>query len=379
MNTEQLQQLAQQYMGHAVNVQADDNIWVEYQGDAGRPLAEQCALTVSALGGNPRMLDSGAVEIRKLLDMVKTSKDPSSAIKELSEQNLAKMQKMQGYIRITDFADATRAPLSTEESMIYRGEIMNKATQHRVKHTKWLVVNAPSIEFAAACGMNKPTFDTFYLGACLANYARMADAVEPLTHLMSTADNVKITGAKTNLEFSIKNIGAKPCTGTLNIPDGECFSAPVKTSVNGHIRYEKSIYMGVEFPWVEFKCKDGRVEHAVSEGDDLTAKLNKILDKDAGARYFGEFAIGFNPHILHPVGSILFDEKIAGSFHLTPGQCYEDHANNGNTSDIHWDLVNIQRIDYGGGDIIMDDELIRRDGLFVPKRLQDLNPDRLKF
>lgn len=379
MNNENLGKLAKQFMGHAVNVQAGDNIWVEYQGDVGRPLAEECALTVSALGGKPHVIDTGSVKIRELLDRVQGSANSAATMNELSAENLAKMQKMQGYIRISDFADSTRANLSPEEAMVYRGEIMNKATQHRVKHTKWLVVNSPSIEFATACGMDQQTFETFYLGACLANYARMADAAEPLKHLMSTADQVHITGAKTDLKFSIKDIGAKSCTGTLNIPDGECFSAPVKTSVNGHIHYEKSIYAGTAFPWVEFECRNGRVEHAVSEGEELTAKLNKILDKDAGARFFGEFAIAFNPYILHPVGSILFDEKIAGSFHLTPGQCYEDWADNGNTSDIHWDLVNIQRPDYGGGDIIIDDELIRRDGLFVPKRLQDLNPDRLKF
>jgi aminopeptidase len=105
-------------------------------------------------------------------------------------------------------------------------------------------------------------------------------------------------------------------------------------------------------------------------------RLNEILDSDAGARYIGEFAIGFNPHILEPMRDILFDEKIAGSFHFTPGQAYEE-ADNGNRSQVHWDMVQIQRPEYGGGEIWFDGELIRKDGLFVKEELKTLNPDYL--
>ncbi len=103
-----------------------------------------------------------------------------------------------------------------------------------------------------------------------------------------------------------------------------------------------------------------------------TNKLNKILDADPGARYIGEFSLGFHPYILHPMRDILFDEKIAGSFHFTPGQAYEE-ADNGNRSQVHWDMVNIQRADYGGGEVFFDGKLIRHDGEFVPKPLQSLN------
>ena len=100
-----------------------------------------------------------------------------------------------------------------------------------------------------------------------------------------------------------------------------------------------------------------------------TARLNEILDMDEGARYIGEFAIGFNPHILHPMNDILFDEKIAGSLHFTPGQAYEE-TDNGNRSSVHWDLVLIQRPEYGGGEIYFDDVLIRKDGRFVIPELE---------
>ena len=108
-----------------------------------------------------------------------------------------------------------------------------------------------------------------------------------------------------------------------------------------------------------------------------TEKLNEILDSDEGARYIGEFAIGFNPYIMKPMKDILFDEKIAGSFHFTPGNAYTI-ADNGNRSDVHWDMVLIQREDYGGGEIWFDDVMIRKDGIFILPELESLNPENLK-
>ena len=108
-----------------------------------------------------------------------------------------------------------------------------------------------------------------------------------------------------------------------------------------------------------------------------TERINKVFDTDEGARYVGEFAIGINPYILKPMNDILFDEKIMGSIHFTPGNCY-DNAYNGNHSAIHWDLVMIQTPEYGGGEIWFDDVLIRKDGRFVIPELQGLNPENLK-
>ena len=86
----------------------------------------------------------------------------------------------------------------------------------------------------------------------------------------------------------------------------------------------------------------------------------------------GEFSLGLNPLIKDPIGDILYDEKIIGSIHFTPGSSYKD-AYNGNDSSIHWDLVLIQRKEYGGGELYFDDKLIRKDGLFVLDELKNLN------
>lgn len=120
--------------------------------------------------------------------------------------------------------------------------------------------------------------------------------------------------------------------------------------------------------------KKGKIVEATSSE---TEKLNKFLDTDDGARYTGEFALGLNPYITKPMKDALFDEKIMGSFHLTPGRCYKE-ASNGNRSALHWDMIAIQTPEYGGGEIYFDDVLVRKDGIFVHKSLKCLNPENLK-
>ena len=187
-------------------------------------------------------------------------------------------------------------------------------------------------------------------------------------------DEVHIVGKGTDLRFSIKDIPVIPCAGEKNIPDGECFTAPVRDSVNGTIHFNTpTIYQGTTFTDVRLRFENGKIVEASANH---TEKLNEILDTDEGARYIGEFSIAFNPHITTPMLDILFDEKIAGSLHITPGKAYEV-ADNGVRSAVHWDMVMIQRPEYGGGEIYFDGELIRKDGQFVIPALAPLNPENL--
>jgi len=223
--------------------------------------------------------------------------------------------------------------------------------------------------------MSTEAFEDLYFNVCTMDYRRMARAMAPLHRRMTQTDRVHIKSPGTDLTFSIKGIGAKMCKGDRNIPDGEVFSCPVKTSINGRIQFNTpTLYSGTRFESVCLEFKDGKVVKATA---DKTKRLNDILDTDAGARYTGEFSLGFNPYILNPMCDILFDEKIAGSLHLTPGQAYED-CDNGNRSAVHWDMVLIQRPEWGGGEIWFDDKLIRKNGMFLPKDLKPLNPANLK-
>ncbi|MEM8494735.1 MAG: aminopeptidase, partial [Planctomycetota bacterium] len=234
----------------------------------------------------------------------------------------------------------------------------------------------PTPSMAQLAGRPTGVFEDFYFNVCTLDYGKMADAAQRLVERMNATDRVHLLGpGETDLRFSIRDIPAVACTGSHNIPDGECFTAPVRDSVEGVIHFNTpTIYQGKSFENVRLTFEKGQiVDAAADQGEE---HLAGVLDTDAGARFVGEFAIGFNPHIRHPMRDILFDEKIAGSLHFTPGRCY-DEASNGNVSDIHWDLVLIQREDYGGGTITFDDEVIRRGGMFVVDDLQALNPNAL--
>jgi aminopeptidase len=292
-----------------------------------------------------------------------------------SRHALAHMKKMDAYIALRGGHNITEMSDVPPEKMKLVARKMKAVLDWRVKKTRWCVLRWPSPSMAQSAGMSTEAFEDFFFRVCTLDYGKMIPGMKALAELMMKTDRVKIEGPGTDLAFSIKGIKAVSCGGTHNIPDGEVFTAPVKTSVMGHIAFNApTIYQGTAFDQVRLEFKNGKIVDATANN---TAKLNAILDSDAGARYVGEFAIAFNPYILHPMRDILFDEKINGSFHFTPGQCYEE-TENGNRSQVHWDMVNIQRKDYGGGRLFFDGQLIREDGLFLPKTLQSLNPDRLR-
>jgi aminopeptidase len=280
----------------------------------------------------------------------------------MASHELARMKKMNAYI--TELSDVP------PEKMKLIGRKMRRVQDQRVKKTKWVVLRWPTPSMAQLAGMSTEAFEDFYFDVCTLDYRKLLPGMKALKRLMGKTDRVQIKGPGTDLRFSIKGIPAVICGGDRNIPDGEVFTAPVKDSVEGHVTFNApSIYQGIAFDGIRLEFKNGKIIDATSNE---TKKLNKLLDSDPGARYIGEFSLGFNPRVFQPMRDILFDEKIAGSFHFTPGQAYEE-ADNGNRSQVHWDMVSIQRPDYGGGEIYFDGKLIRKNGKFVPSQLHSLN------
>jgi aminopeptidase len=291
-----------------------------------------------------------------------------------ADVELARMQKMQAYIAVRGSDNIFETSDVPAERVQTVAKVLKPVLDYRVNKTKWVVLRWPSSAMAQQAGMSTEAFEEFYFRVCTFDYQRYAPGMKALTDLMDKTDRVELKGPGTDLKFSIKGIGAVACGGLRNIPDGEVFSCPVKDSVEGVIQYNApTVYLGTSFDNIRLVFKKGKIVEATSNN---TKRLNEILDSDEGSRYIGEFAIGFNPHILEPMRDILFDEKIAGSFHFTPGQAYEI-GGNGNKSQVHWDMVNIQRPEYGGGEIWFDGKLIRKDGLFTVPALKKLNPSEL--
>jgi aminopeptidase len=288
----------------------------------------------------------------------------------MATHELARMKEMNAYIAVRGSHNITELSDVPADKMKLIGKKMRPVQDQRVKRTKWVVLRWPTPSMAQLAGMSTEAFEDFYFDVCTLDYRKLLPGMKTLKRQMEATDCVQIKGPGTDLAFSVKGIPAVICGGDRNIPDGEVFTSPVKDSVEGHVTFNApSIYQGTAFDGVRLEFKRGKIVDASSNE---TQKLNKILDSDPGARYIGEFSLGFNPRVFQPMRDILFDEKIAGSFHFTPGEAYEE-ADNGNRSQVHWDMVSIQRPDYGGGEIYFDGKLIRKNGKFLPKQLRSLN------
>lgn len=371
MKDPRILKLAETLVGYSVDVQPGENILVEMIGSE-RDLLNAIIEEIAKRGGN------AFVELTdRKVQRVMLRNANREQIETWARLDLERMKQMHGYIGIRAGENVNELSDVPEDKMKLYNSLYSHPihSEQRVKHTKWVVLRYPNASMSQLANTSTEAFEDFYFDVCTLDYAKMDKAQDALADLMRRTDKVRITGPGTDLSFSIKDIGAIKCSGKRNIPDGEVYSAPVRDSVNGTISYNTpTLYNGVTFDNVKFRFENGKIVDAESNN---SSKLNEILDSDEGARYIGEFAIGFNPYILTPMKDILFDEKIAGSLHFTPGQAYEE-ADNGNRSSIHWDLVFIQRPEYGGGEIYFDDVLIRKDGIFVLPELECLNPEQLK-
>jgi len=364
-------ELAQVLVNYSTNVQKNENVLIEAV-DIPESFVLQLIRAVRERGGRPFVTRKNALVTKELL---KDADDDQ--IRLTGELETARMKEMQCYIgargsfNITENSDLPSADMKRYEQLWLKPTHFDV----RVNKTRWTILRWPTPSMAQQAGMSTEAFEDFFFNVCTLDYSKMSGAMDPLVEWMEKTDRVHIKGVGTDLSFSIKGLPAIKCAGEANIPDGEVFTAPVKESVNGVIQYNAdSLYQGTVFSNVRLTFNKGRITDIDGTERD---KLQSIFDTDEGARYVGEFAIGVNPYVTRAMKDILFDEKIAGSFHFTPGNAYDD-CDNGNKSAIHWDLVCIQTPEYGGGEIWFDDTLIRKNGLFVLPELSGLNPDALK-
>lgn len=357
--------LAQQIVGYSVRVQPGEHVNLRMQ-DIPDAMVVELIRAVRTAGGIPH-LDLSHAALSREMQMGATEEQYELE----GRYRLQRAEDMQVHICLYADHNSFESADVPAERMKIVSKHMLPASNLTCNKRKWTVLAWPTASMAQAAGMSTEDFEDFYFRCCLADYGKLRRGMEKIKAMMEATDRVRIVGPGTDLSFSVKGMPAIVCAGDCNVPDGEVYTAPLRDSVNGVLSYNApSIYHGSPFDQVRFRFENGKIVEAHCSGDE--EKLNAILDTDEGARYIGEFALGVNPYILKPMRDILFDEKIAGSFHFTPGQCY-DEAPNGNQSAIHWDLVCIQRPEYGGGEIYFDDVLIRKDGVFIDPELAIFN------
>lgn len=371
MIDERAKKLCHTLVNYSCSVKKGEKVLIDTTG-IDDSMTRQLIKEVYAAGGLPYFTTPNSAITREWL--IKATKEQ---IEDITKWDSARMNEMQAYIAFRGGLNATEMSDVPADKMELYQSIYSKQVHHdiRVKNTKWVVLRYPTPSMAQQANMSTEAFEDFYFEVCNLDYKKMSVAMDSLLDYYAKTDKVRIVGPGTDISFSIKGIDAKKCDGHFNVPDGEVYTAPVKNSVNGKISYNvPSLHQGFKYENVVLEFKDGKIVSATSNDN---TRINKIFDTDEGARYIGEFSLGVNPHITRAMGDILFDEKIAGSLHFTPGSSYDD-AYNGNESAVHWDLVLVQTKEMGGGEIYFDDELIRKDGIFVVDELECLNPENLK-
>lgn len=365
--------LAHNLIYNSISLNKGDNLLIEVIGEDGIELANEIIKQAKEINAKTHL---NIINYEKLRDfLINANKED---IIEYGKNDLNRMKEMQAYIGIrAPISDKTLEGVSQENLESYNKYYTALVhLQQRVKHTKWCILEYPNEYLAKKSNMNLKDFTDFYYNVCNIDYDKMKTAMEPLKELMNITDKVHIIAHETDLFFSIKGIPAEKYFGTFNIPDGEVATCPVKNSINGYITYNtKTKYNDIIFENIRFDFIDGKIVKATAKEN--SKELNEILDTDEGSRYIGEFAFGLNPYINNTMCDTLFDEKINGSFHLTPGMALEE-SDNGNRSAIHWDIVKILKKEFGGGEIYFDDILVMKDGKFVLEDLKGLNPENLK-
>ncbi|MBN2073362.1 MAG: aminopeptidase [Actinobacteria bacterium] len=368
---DRIKKLAEILICYSCNIKKGEKALIQCYGSTAFPLVRELIKKIYEVGGIPFV---SLKDDRIIREIIKSCTKKQLAL--MTDYEMKRMKGMDAFIgirahdNVNEFGD-----LPVEKINLHTREFSSIVSEERVENTKWVVLRWPNDSMAQLANTSLEAFEDFYFDVCTIDYSKMSKAMDSLVKLMEKTDKVRIKGPKTDLVFSIKEIHAIKAAGESNIPDGEVFTAPVRDSAEGFITYNTpAVFQGFTYENIYFEFKKGRIIKASANDSD---KIKKILDMDEGARYLGEFAIGLNPYIIRAIKDPLFDEKIMGSIHLTPGRCYKE-ASNGNHSSIHWDLVLIQTPEFGGGEIYFDGNLIRKDGRFIIKELECLNPENLK-
>ncbi|MDZ7815236.1 MAG: aminopeptidase [Planctomycetota bacterium] len=368
-----VKKLADMLVNYSMEVKKGEKVMLNFIGSSTEPLVRELISSVVRAGGVPFWVFDDSPLSRRFV-----AEADENQMTVFGDVHKSMMQQMDCYCGVRGSDNKFEmAGLPSEQMKNYKKLYGEKVhMQVRVPDTRWVVMRWPNASMAQQSGKSTEDFENFYFDVCTLDYAKMSAAMEKLVERMHRTDRVRIVAKDTDISFSTKDIPAIKCDGKLNIPDGEVYTAPVKNSVNGRITDNTpSTQEGVMYEGVSLEFKDGKIVSIDAKND--VDSLREVFEVDEGAKYVGEFAIGVNPYILHPMNDTLFDEKIAGSIHFTPGNSY-DEAPNGNKSSLHWDMVLIQREDYGGGELFFDDELVRKDGIFVVDDLKCLNPEELK-
>jgi aminopeptidase len=256
---------------------------------------------------------------------------------------------LRGAHNLYEHADIAAEALAASQSA------MGKISTKRWQNTRWCLVRVPNASLAQEAETDLETMMEMFFDACLIDWDAASQRWRQMAERLAGSRQVRILGRETDLSFSVAGRKWVVFDGKFNMPDGEILTAPVNSTLNGHIYFEFPGVLGGRLMHdIRLTWADGQlVEASASTNDDY---LQRIVRSDPGASRLGEFAFGANFHIDRFCKDILLDEKIGGTIHIALGRAYPECGGT-NQSAIHWDIVKDLRQEgavYVDGNVVLE-------------------------
>ena len=232
---------------------------------------------------------------------------------------------------------------------------------------RWVLTAYPTEALAQDASMSLAEYEDFVYGSAflddpdpVARWQEFGERLDRVAGFLATKRELRVVADGTDLRLVTEDRTWISSKGRENFPDGEVFTGPVETSVEGEIRFTyPGVFNAREVDDVRLRFEAGEVvEATAARGQEF---LREMIAMDEGAKRVGEFAFGLNDGVQMFTRNTLFDEKIGGTIHLALGTAYPETGGL-NRSALHWDLVCDLR---SGGEVFADGELVYRDGKFL--------------
>jgi aminopeptidase len=365
-----VERLAGVLVGYSTRVQPGELVLIDGSVPAA-PLIREVYREVLRAGGHPltRVFIEGisdwAPEIllrvapEELLDVVEPSRADDL---ELCDVRIAISAEWN--TRELSGIDSARQARWGRARQVVRDRFLQRAADGEVR---WTLTEYPTHSTAQDAEMSLEQWEDFVYRAGMldredpvAEWRAFGESLQRVATFLDGVDELRVVGEDTDLRLGFTGRTWMPSRGQENFPDGEVFSGPVETSVEGTIRFSfPGVFQGRQVDDVRLRFESGEVvEATAARGQEF---LREMIAMDDGARRAGEFAFGLNDAITQYTRNTLFDEKIGGTVHLALGTGYPETGSQ-NRSGLHWDLIcDLRR----GSEVYADGELVYRDGAFL--------------
>lgn len=286
-------------------------------------------------------------------------------LKKFPELSMHKIKHSQKYLGIYAPKDTRELRDIDPKKIGIREKVTNPLSDYVVNEKKKIrrcSTDFPTPALAKDAGMSYEAFKNFFFNAANQDWVKESKRLKKIHSLFKGANIIHIKAPGTDLKMSVKGRPLIVDDGKENMPGGEMFYAPIKESVEGHIKFTyPAVRSGKEVRGIRIEFKKGKVVKAKATKNEKF--LKEMINLDKGSKYVGELGIGCNKKINRFTKNLLFDEKIGGTIHLALGMAYKE-CKGDNKSALHWDIVCDLR---KNGQIIADGKVIQNNGRWIFK------------